>query len=191
KWIKLSSVALLSLYLAACNADEEVVEEDSTELVEEESNDDHEHEDDDHEHEDDDHGHEDDDHGHEDDDHGHEDDDHEHEDDDHDHDDHDDHAHSEADVEESVEIEGVAHHYHTGELIELTAILEEDNGYDDWHWYTREDESGEWEIVSGQHSHDFVAEAPEESMEIRAVLYDDAHAPFAQSSPVEIEVDNH
>lgn len=174
KWIKLSGVALMSLYLAACDADEEVVEDESTELVEEDHDHDH---DDDHDHEDEEH------------DHDHDDD---HEDEEH-HDDHDheDHAHGHDQAEESVEIDGVAHHYHTGELIELTAVLEEDGGFDDWHWYTREDDSADWEIVSGQHSNEFVAEAPEESMEIRAVLYDDAHVPFAQSAPVEIEVDNH
>lgn len=188
KWIKLSSVALLSLYLAACDAaEEETADEESVEVVDDSSEEDdhgHDDEDHDHEHDDEDHDHEHDDEDH---DHEHDDEDHDHEHDDEDHD----HAHGDADVQETVEIEGVSHHYHTGALVEWTAVIADDNGYDDWHWYMRADDSAEWEIISGQHSEELVFEAPEESMEIKAVLYDDAHDAFAQSAAVELEVDNH
>ncbi|WP_423188537.1 hypothetical protein ACO1PF_07960 [Alkalibacterium sp. f15] len=177
KWVKISSVALMSLYLAACDTtEEEVVEEDTLEIVEAEealvveddSDEDTELDGDtDHHDEDEAQG-------------GH----------DHDEDD-EEHSVSEADVEESIEIEGMAHHYHTGQLVELTAIPEDDGEYDDWHWYMRADEESEWEMFSGQNSNEFFIEAPEDSVEIRVVLYDNEHKAHAESVPVELEVDNH
>lgn len=168
KWIKLSSVALLSLYLAACdtNNDEDVVEDESAEIVEEDEStevaDSEEETDEDHD-----------------------------QDEDHEDEDHHDHSSPDEGVQEMIEIEGMAQHYHTGELVELVAVLSEDSEYDDWHWYTRTDEESEWEIISGQNTDEYVGEAPEESLEMRAVLYDDEHNPFAESAPVELEVDNH
>lgn len=170
KWFKLSSILVLGAYLAACTdaSEEEGIEED-TELVEDvEETEDHDHESEDHDHNEEE----------------------AHEDEeahDHDHD----HGSDDVDVPETVEIEGVEHHYHTGELVELMAVLDEEVEYDDWHWYIREDDDAEWEMVSGQNTEEFVGEAPEESFEIRAVLYDDAHEAYAQSPATEIEVDNH
>ncbi|WP_017473072.1 metal ABC transporter solute-binding protein, Zn/Mn family [Amphibacillus jilinensis] len=91
----------------------------------------------------------------------------------------------------SVVISGVAHHYHTGDQIELTAELDEDVNYDDWHWYTRQDSDSDWEMVSGQGTKMFEYEATDKNFEVQAVLYDDAHDIYAQSEPVEIVVDNH
>ncbi|OJF95501.1 hypothetical protein [Alkalibacterium sp. 20] len=173
KWIKLSSVALLSLYLAACDTTEEAVveedvseiaEEDTTEVVEEDTSEIAEEGEDETE-EDlkaDDHGHDD-----------------------------EDHAHSEADSGESIEIEGMDHHYHTGALVELTAVMAEDSEYEDWHWYMRADEESEWEVFPGQNSNEFFIEAPEDNVEIRAVLYDNENNPYAESTPIELAVDNH
>ncbi|MBM7542690.1 metal ABC transporter solute-binding protein, Zn/Mn family [Amphibacillus cookii] len=93
--------------------------------------------------------------------------------------------------ESSIVINGVAHHYHTGDMIELTAELAEDVNYDDWHWYTREDLDSEWETVSGQGTNAFEYEATDESFEVQAVLFDDSHDIYAQSEPVEIVIDNH
>lgn len=171
KWIKLSSVALMSLYLAACETtnDEEVegdelsevFEDDAsvedTEGVDEEAEDTDEATDESVE----------------------EPDDHEENDD------------ADAEVTESLVIEGMEEHYHSGALVELTAVLEEDTEYDDWHWYSRTDEESDWEMISGQNSSDYIGEAPDESVEMRVVLYDDSHEAYAQSEPVELEIDNH
>ncbi|TVP90995.1 hypothetical protein [Alkalibacterium sp.] len=177
KWIKLSSVALLSLYLAACDNDEEVLEDDSAEVVEEEAEtedetaEEVEEEESDLDSEEDSEEEED----------------------------------SELDTEEdadsadseemgsiyTLDIEGMDHHYHTGELVELTAVLEEDSDYNDWHWYMREDEDSEWEIISGQGTSELMIEAPESTVDIRAALYDDSHDLYAESDPIELEVDNH
>lgn len=179
KWIKLSGVALMSLYLAACDADEEVVEDDSTEMVEDEEADVAEEEsaeeeealdteDEASEEEETDTGLEE-----------------EEETED-----------ESADSEEAagiytLEIEGMDHHYHTGELVELTAVLEEETGYDDWHWYIRDNEESEWEMMPDYDSNELVMAAPEQTVELRAALYDDSHELYAESDPIELEVDNH
>lgn len=91
----------------------------------------------------------------------------------------------------TIEIEGVGHHYHTGDLIELTAHLDEEVDYDHWHWYVRQDETDEWETLPDQYSKDFEFEAPEETFELQAVLFDDEHEVFAESDVIEIAIDNH
>ncbi|CDO04208.1 Cadmium-induced protein ZinT [Oceanobacillus picturae] len=89
-----------------------------------------------------------------------------------------------------VEIEGVADHYHTGDTIELTAVLEEASDLNHWHWFSRESE-GEWEVISGQESEAFTGEATVNGLEIKAVLYNDDHEPSVQSEPVEVVIDDH
>lgn len=92
---------------------------------------------------------------------------------------------------EDIKIEGVADHYHTGDTIELTAVLDEDSEFDHWHWYSRESEDGEWEVVSGQETETFTAEAAVNGLEIKAVLFDNDHNPSVQSAPVKIVIDDH
>ncbi|MCC5894281.1 MAG: hypothetical protein JJU16_02335 [Alkalibacterium sp.] len=175
KWIKLSSVALLSLYLAACdtNNDDETAEEEVSEVFEEEEDADsyldeeaEESEEEETETE-------------------------EEADTAEESDSHEEFDDADAEAEESIIIEGMGEHYHTGELVELTAVPSEDTEYDDWHWYTRADENAEWEMISGQNSNEYIGEAPEETIEMRVVLYDDSHEAYAQSEPIELEVDNH
>lgn len=91
----------------------------------------------------------------------------------------------------SVLIQGVSHHYHTGDEIEITAELSEDVDYDHWHWFIREDADEEWEVVQGQGTALFSFEAPEESFEIQAVIYDNDHNVYAESEPVAVIIDNH
>lgn len=163
KWMKVSSIILMSAFLAACNTVDDAAEDDTAEMVEEESsvNEEDNIEATDLENED-----------------------------EQDNDEEED-ASIDSSVQESVQIEGMAAHYHTGELVELTAVITEETDYNDWHWYMRSDEESEWEMISEQESNELVYEAPEESIEIRAVLYDNAHEPYAESAPIELEVDNH
>lgn len=108
--------------------------------------------------------------------------------------DHDSHDHDHEDNEEApetIEIEGVEDHYHTGGLIELVAVMDEEVEHDHWHWFIRKDESSEWETVADQSTSEFVYEAPGESFEVRAILYSDDHEAYAQSAAVEVIVDNH
>ncbi|WP_303985251.1 metal ABC transporter solute-binding protein, Zn/Mn family [Niallia circulans] len=107
------------------------------------------------------------------------------------------HGHGDTDEEakhesdEKITIQGKADHYHTGDMIELTAKLDEKVDYDHWHWYTRESADKEWVTVPNQGGPKFKYEAADESFEVRAVLYDDNHNEFAVSAPVEIVVNNH
>lgn len=91
----------------------------------------------------------------------------------------------------NIKIEGVSDHYHTGDIIVLSAELEEDSTYEHWHWYTRNSEDEEWISVPNQEGSTFVYEATETSFEVRAVLFDDSHKEFAQSQPAEIVINNH
>ncbi|MEK3980503.1 ZinT/AdcA family metal-binding protein [Psychrobacillus sp. FSL K6-2836] len=107
------------------------------------------------------------------------------------------HDHSESaennngEVPEEVIIEGIADHYHTGDALELTAVLEKGAESDHWHWYSRESSSEEWEIVSGQETANFTGEATSDGTEIKAVLFGDDHEPAVQSAPVKVVIDDH
>lgn len=92
---------------------------------------------------------------------------------------------------DSVQIDGVAAHYHTGDEIALTAKLSGDAEYDHWHWYQRANADEEWVAISGQGTETFTYEAPEESFEVKAVIYNDNHNVHAESEPVELNIDNH
>ncbi|MER2059894.1 MAG: metal-binding protein ZinT [Niallia sp.] len=106
-----------------------------------------------------------------------------------------DHHHDEEtnnqDVSENVKIEGLGDHYHTGDEIKLTAVLDEETEYDHWHWYSRESADDEWVSVEGQESEVFTAEAEINGLEVKAVLLDDDRNPSVQSAPVIIVIDDH
>lgn len=106
--------------------------------------------------------------------------------------DHGDHEHD-AQLEggENVEIHGVADHYHTGDIVKLTAELEGNVDYEHWHWYTRANADEEWVTVPNQGGPQFEYEATGESFEVQAVLFDDAHNEYAKSAPVEIVINDH
>ncbi|MDX8046510.1 metal-binding protein ZinT [Gracilibacillus sp. S3-1-1] len=112
-----------------------------------------------------------------------------HADEEHEHD-HDDDGHSE-EAPEGITIEGVADHYHTGDKIEWTAVLDEDSNFDHWHWYSRESADDEWEAISGQTTNTFTGEAEMNGLEIKAVLYNDSHEASVQSAPTVVVIDDH
>ncbi|GAB2567809.1 metal ABC transporter solute-binding protein, Zn/Mn family [Gracilibacillus alcaliphilus] len=91
----------------------------------------------------------------------------------------------------NVQVEGAADHYHTGDEIVLTAALSEDIDYNHWHWYQRTNADEEWEAISGQSTETFTLEAPEESFEVQAVIYDNDHNVYGESEPIAIHIDNH
>lgn len=91
----------------------------------------------------------------------------------------------------AIAIEGLGHHYHTGDPIELTATVDPEVEYDHWHWYTRADEAEEWEAVSGAETEAFEHEAPEDSFELQAILYTEDEEVFAESEIAEVVIDNH
>lgn len=93
--------------------------------------------------------------------------------------------------EQTVVIDGLADHYHTGDTIELKAVSEKESEMNQWHWYSRENEETEWNVVSGQKTTDFIGEATTNGLEIKAALVDDNHEPYAESVPVEIVINDH
>ena len=139
--------------------------------------DDHEHEEHDHEHE----GHD-----HEDEEHDHDHEGHEHEEHNHDHEKHDNEQN-----ENTVNIEGLAGHYHTGDAIKLTANHSEDSENDHWHWFTLDPNSEDWEVVEDQSSDTYEGEATISGQQIKATLYDDNHEIIAESEPKTITIDDH
>lgn len=91
---------------------------------------------------------------------------------------------------EEITILGVSDHYHTGDHIKLRA-KSKDKNHDRWEWFTRENETAQWEPVTNQEGPNFKLQAPKASFEIQAVLYDDSHKEYAESKPIEILIDNH
>lgn len=49
------------------------------------------------------------------------------------------HGHSDGEEQEpvNIEIKGAAEHYHTGDMIELSAEIDNGAEFEHWHWYTR------------------------------------------------------
>ncbi|KMK76766.1 metal ABC transporter solute-binding protein, Zn/Mn family [Alkalihalobacillus pseudalcaliphilus] len=88
-------------------------------------------------------------------------------------------------------LEGVAHHYHTGDEIKLTANIEDNNGNDHWHWYKREPGEDEWEVASGQEGSEYTGIANVNGQQIKAVLFGSDHEIKAESEIATVIIDNH
>lgn len=103
-----------------------------------------------------------------------------------------DHSHENGEVAaKTIEIVGLADHYHTGDVVTLVAQLEEEVDYDHWHWYTRASEDDEWEVVSGQGTDHFEYKTTGESFDVKAVLFDNDHNTYAESEPVNVFINDH
>ncbi|MEK4563487.1 zinc ABC transporter substrate-binding protein [Alkalihalobacillus sp. FSL R5-0424] len=142
---------------------------DGVELIADSHDHDHSHGEEDHEHGDDEHGHEEEDHDH-----------------DHDH---------EGEADETVNIEGVFDHYHSGDHVHLTAKASDEVESGKWQWYTLaagEDATDEdaWEVVEGNESAEYEGTA-EDGQQIQAKLLDENQEIIAQSNPVTISIDDH
>lgn len=99
--------------------------------------------------------------------------------------------HKSDDTVDTVEITGLAGHYHTGDVVTLVAQLREEVDFGHWHWYTRGSQDEEWEVVTGQETDHFEYETTGESFQVRAVLLDNDHNTYAESEPESILIDNH
>ncbi len=89
----------------------------------------------------------------------------------------------------TVTVTGAGAHYHTGEVVSLTAVVD-GSDEDHFHWFTRPDASAAWTVAPGALSdtYGFVVTGEQQ---VKAVLYDHDHAVIAESAPVEIHVDDH
>ncbi|MBG9782945.1 metal ABC transporter solute-binding protein, Zn/Mn family [Shouchella lehensis] len=99
--------------------------------------------------------------------------------------------HHEGSEEAEVTMNGIADHYHTGDKIDITATLSADVNFDHWHWYQRANSDEEWTALAGQYAEILQLDAPEESFELKAVIYDNHHNVYAESTSKEIRIDNH
>ncbi|WP_062204717.1 choice-of-anchor M domain-containing protein [Streptomyces sp. NBRC 109706] len=91
----------------------------------------------------------------------------------------------------SLSIEGLAHHYHTGDPVELTAVPEVETELDHYHWYTRDSEAAEWEAAEGGNGDRYSGTAEVDGQQLRAELLDENHEVAAASEPVTIHIDDH
>lgn len=99
-------------------------------------------------------------------------------------------------VSETIVIQGLADHYHTGDPVELTAELGGDSEYDHWHWYTlspneNPDNEEAWEVVPDNGTNSYTGTAEEDGVQIQARLFDNDHNVVAQSEPAIIAIDDH
>ncbi len=101
------------------------------------------------------------------------------------------HEHESEDAAGTVEIVGLAGHYHTGDMVTLVAELEIEADYDQWHWYMRGGEEEEWEVVEDQGTDHFEYKTTGESFEVKAVLLDEDQDTYAESDPVTVLIDDH
>lgn len=102
------------------------------------------------------------------------------------------HDHAEEEVETGdITIEGAAEHYHSGDMVELTAGMEGNTSLDHWHWYTRSNEEAEWENIPDEFDSELSYLVLDENFEIKAELYGEDHEVLTESEPVTITVDNH
>lgn len=104
--------------------------------------------------------------------------------------DHDHESEDQADAE-VAEVEGLSGHYHTGDIVSLTALSEAAEDTDGhWHWYYRDDEEDEWTAFEGEYEDTLETDAVE-AQEIKATYYDESHNVISESEPLTIAIDNH
>ncbi|WP_208560456.1 ZinT family metal-binding protein [Marinilactibacillus kalidii] len=94
-------------------------------------------------------------------------------------------------VPSTLEVKGMANHYHTGDEIELTAKADEELAAGNLQWYIKGVEASDWTEVSGMTSADFSREATESGLQIKVAYLGEEAAETVESEPVEVEIDDH
>ncbi|MBT2732741.1 zinc ABC transporter substrate-binding protein [Carnobacterium sp. ISL-102] len=94
------------------------------------------------------------------------------------------------DLPASVEIDGLAGHYHTGDVVQLVSDATAIKDSTKIQWYTR-GASEDWKTVSGQTKETFEYETTGDNFDVKVVFSDEADIPYAQSAPIEIAIDDH
>lgn len=90
------------------------------------------------------------------------------------------------DVPETLEVKGLADHYHTGDVVQLVAETAEGN----IQWYIQSTD-GNWRAVADQNTASFEYKTTGESFNVKAVLYGHDGKQLAQSEGIEVVIDNH
>ncbi|WP_035051219.1 metal ABC transporter solute-binding protein, Zn/Mn family [Carnobacterium pleistocenium] len=94
------------------------------------------------------------------------------------------------DIPTSIEINGLAGHYHTGDHVQLTSATTQIEDSSSIQWYIRE-ASADWEAISDQTKETFEYETTGVNFDVKVVYSDDAGTAYAQSVPIEIVIDDH
>ena len=89
----------------------------------------------------------------------------------------------------TVEVTGVAAHYHAGEIAVLNADVT-GSDEDHFHWFTRPNAAADWTVVPGALTGTYGFAVTGEH-QVKAVLYDHDHEVIAESAPVQIAIDDH
>ncbi|MGD9607745.1 MAG: choice-of-anchor M domain-containing protein, partial [Leucobacter sp.] len=101
--------------------------------------------------------------------------------------------HDEEPVETVLSITGLAHHYHSGDAANLTAVQNPVTGEDHYHWFIKRQSETAYTVIPGALTADlaYTVTAEDQGAEIIVRLYDHDHGVIAESAPVVIEVDDH
>lgn len=94
------------------------------------------------------------------------------------------------DLPTTVEINGLAGHYHTGDMVQLVSNSTTMQDSTKLQWYIREPGS-DWRAVSGQTKETFEYETTGENFDVKVVFSDESGTAYAESAPVEIVIDDH
>lgn len=100
---------------------------------------------------------------------------------------------AEPDPVTTLSISGLADHYHSGDVVSLTAVQDPQTELDHYHWFTRAPGSDEWVVVpdAGTGEYSFTATPDHNGVEVQVRLYGEGHAVVAESAPVTVVVDDH
>lgn len=96
----------------------------------------------------------------------------------------------EENVPETIEIKGLSDHYHTGDVVQLVAQIEEYADSGNVQWYTQSNE-GHWVAVAEQNTETFEYKTTGESFKVKAVFYDNQGNQQAQSSVIDVVINDH
>jgi surface-anchored protein len=93
----------------------------------------------------------------------------------------------------TLAVAGMADHYHSGDVVTLTAVQDPVTELDHYHWFTRAAGSADWVVVPavGGGEYSFTATARHNGLQVIARLYDHDHGVVAESEPVTVVVDDH
>ncbi|MBM6614971.1 zinc ABC transporter substrate-binding protein [Desemzia sp. RIT804] len=96
----------------------------------------------------------------------------------------------EENVPEAIEVKGLSDHYHTGDVVQLVAQIEEYTDSGNVQWYIQSN-VGKWMAVADQKTAAFEYKTTGEDFKVKAVLYDKLGKQQAQSQDIEVVIDNH
>ncbi len=94
---------------------------------------------------------------------------------------------------QSVSIEGVSDHYHTGSVANLSATVEPESVLTRFEWQLRTADESDWRSVPNEHTNalSFTVTDDLDGAQVRALLTFDDGSEYVASAPVHIEIDYH